>query len=102
MGVVRYKKMFGEYMVYVNDKPILLVCDDTIFVKPVPEITERFADVPDVPMDYPYSPEKYPGVKKHYVLDVDDRELLREIVGILEPITSVPKPRKRRTATERS
>ena len=22
---IRYKKMFGEYMVYVNDKPILLV-----------------------------------------------------------------------------
>lgn len=30
---VRYKKMFGEYMVYINDKPILLVCDNTVFVK---------------------------------------------------------------------
>ena len=29
-GVVRYRKMFGEYMVYVDDKPILLVCDDTV------------------------------------------------------------------------
>jgi TfoX/Sxy family transcriptional regulator of competence genes len=99
VGAVHYKKMFGEYMVYVNDKPILLVCDDTIFVKPISEIAERFADVP---MDYPYSPEKYPGVKKHYVVDVDDRELLCEIVGILEPIIPVPKPRKRRTATGRS
>ncbi|MGN0560765.1 MAG: hypothetical protein ACI4K8_06895 [Candidatus Fimenecus sp.] len=25
--------MFGEYMVYVNDKPILMVCDNTVFVK---------------------------------------------------------------------
>jgi len=32
-GAVRYKKMFGEYMVYVNDKPILLVCDNTVYVK---------------------------------------------------------------------
>lgn len=31
--VVRYKKMFGEYMVYVNDKPVLLVCDNTVYVK---------------------------------------------------------------------
>jgi DNA helicase-2/ATP-dependent DNA helicase PcrA len=33
VGAVRYKKMFGEYMVYVNEKPILLVCDNTVFVK---------------------------------------------------------------------
>ena len=24
-GAVRYRKMFGEYMVYVNDKPILSI-----------------------------------------------------------------------------
>ena len=35
---VRYKKMFGEYMVYVNDKPVLLVCDNTVYVKKLPEI----------------------------------------------------------------
>ncbi|MCI6817904.1 MAG: transcriptional regulator, partial [Clostridium sp.] len=33
IGIVRYRKMFGEYMVYINDKPILLVCDNTVFVK---------------------------------------------------------------------
>jgi TfoX/Sxy family transcriptional regulator of competence genes len=27
-GDIRYKKMFIEYMVYVDDKPFLLVCDD--------------------------------------------------------------------------
>lgn len=30
-GEIRYRKMFGEYMVYINDKPVLLVCDDTAF-----------------------------------------------------------------------
>ena len=29
---VRYKKMFGEYMVYVNEKPVLIVCNDTVFI----------------------------------------------------------------------
>jgi hypothetical protein len=29
-------------------------------------------------------------------IDVDDRELLRDIVEILEPITPVPKPRKKK------
>ena len=26
-GAVRSRKMFGEYMVYLNDKPIITVCD---------------------------------------------------------------------------
>ena len=30
---VRYKKMFGDYMVYVDEKPLFLVCDNTVFVK---------------------------------------------------------------------
>ena len=32
-GALRYRKMFGEYMLYVNDKPVLTVCDNTVYVK---------------------------------------------------------------------
>jgi TfoX/Sxy family transcriptional regulator of competence genes len=95
-GAVRYKKMFGEYMVYVNDKPILLVCDNAVFVKPAPELADLLSETE---MDYPYSPEKYPGVKKHYVIDVDNTELLKAVVSILEAITPVPKPRKKKGGT---
>ena len=42
-GDVRYRKMFGEYMVYVNDKPLLTVCDNTVFVKKVPELAALMA-----------------------------------------------------------
>lgn len=35
-GAVRSRKMFGEYMVYLNDKPIITVCDNTVFVKILP------------------------------------------------------------------
>ncbi|MDR1936451.1 MAG: transcriptional regulator, partial [Candidatus Accumulibacter sp.] len=35
-GNIRYRKMFGEYLVYINEKPILLVCDGCVFVKIVP------------------------------------------------------------------
>ena len=27
-----YKKMFGEYMVYIDDKPVILICDNNVFV----------------------------------------------------------------------
>jgi TfoX/Sxy family transcriptional regulator of competence genes len=35
---IEYKKMFGEYMIYFNKKPLLLVCDNTVFVKIIPEL----------------------------------------------------------------
>ncbi len=86
-GDIRHKKMFGEYMVYVNDKPILLVCDNTVYVKMKPEIEQQMADATTgVP---------YKGAKEHYILDVEDTELTLEVIGILEPITPLPKPRKK-------
>jgi TfoX/Sxy family transcriptional regulator of competence genes len=87
-GAVRYKKMFGEYMVYVNGKPVLLVCDNTAFVKMLPELAALMADADK---GFPYS-----GAKEHYILDIDSAELVREVVAILVPITPVPKPRKKK------
>ncbi|MDR1193920.1 MAG: hypothetical protein LBK98_07135 [Peptococcaceae bacterium] len=77
------------------DEPILLVCDNSVFVKPLPELA-GLLDAAD--MDYPYSPEKYPGVKKHYVIDADNAELLRKVVAVLVDVTPLPKPRKKKAA----
>ena len=41
---VRCRKTFGEYMVYVEDKPIFTVCDNTVFVKKLPEAAELMKD----------------------------------------------------------
>jgi TfoX/Sxy family transcriptional regulator of competence genes len=91
-GAVRYKKMFGEYMVYVNDKPVLGVCDNCVYAKPRPELAELLAGAD---MDTPYD-----GAKAHYIVDADDRQLLRAVVEILEPITPLPKPRKGKSGLE--
>ena len=85
---IRYKKMFGEYMVYVNEKPILLVCDNTVFVKMRDEIRN---DMGSSETGYPYE-----GAKEHYILDIDNREFSQRIVQILEPVTEIPKSRKKR------
>lgn len=29
---LRARKMFGDWMVYADDRPILLVCDNTVFI----------------------------------------------------------------------
>ena len=86
VGEIRYKKMFGEYMVYVNDKPILLVCDNTVFVKILPELDEKMREADK---GFPYN-----GAKEHYVLDIDNARFSKDVIEILEPVTSKPKPRK--------
>jgi TfoX/Sxy family transcriptional regulator of competence genes len=85
--------MFGEYVVYVNDKPTLPVCDDVVFVKILPCLDALMADAGK---DYPYNPEKYPGVKEHYILDIDNAEPARDVVRASEPVTPLPKPRKKK------
>ncbi len=86
---VRYRKMFGEYMVYVNDKPLLLVCDNTVFVKKLSEIDTLMAKEE---VGIPYA-----GAKEHYLLDPENKALLSSVVEVLEPLIPVPKPRKKKT-----
>lgn len=43
-GNVRYRKMFGDYMVYVNDKPVILICDNIAYVKKHPAISDFMKD----------------------------------------------------------
>lgn len=83
---VRYKKMFGEYMVYVWDKPIFLVCDNTVYVKMLDCVAPLLKDAA---VRTPYS-----GSKPHFVLDIDDKELCLQVAEILHPVTPLPKPRK--------
>ena len=86
VGLVRYRKMFGEYMVYVNDKPLLLVCDNQVYVKQLEALKDVLGDAAK---GFPYQ-----GAKEHYVLDIDDREKSREVVALLERVTPPPAPKK--------
>jgi len=91
-GEVRYRKMFGEYMVYVNDKPVFLVCDETVYIKKLEELSDIMKNAEcGIP---------YEGSKEHYVLDIEDRDLSLQVVSILEPITPVPKPRNKKTVSK--
>ena len=83
---VRYKKMFGEYMVYINEKPIFLVCDNTVFVKELKEISSL--------MENSNRGIPYVGAKEHYILDIENVELTAKVVKILEEITPLPKKKK--------
>lgn len=86
-GDVRYRKMFGEYLIYVDDKPMVIVCDNRAFVKIHPALEDL---MDNAGIDLPY-----PDAKPHYVLNVQDRALCCAIVSRLLPVTQVPKKKKR-------
>ena len=85
---VRYKKMFGEYMVYVDEKPVLLVCDNTVFVKMLPEIA---ALMESAETGFPYD-----GAKEHYVLDIENAPLVSDVIRELVRITHVLKKKTKK------
>ncbi|MDR0701220.1 MAG: TfoX/Sxy family protein [Azoarcus sp.] len=89
LGRVRYRKMFGDYMIYVKDKPMLLVCDNTVYVKQLDCLAE---EMKNATVGIPY-----PGAKSHYILDIDDAALARKVVRIIEPVTPLPRPRKKKS-----
>lgn len=80
-GDLTMRKMFGEYMVYLNDKPVFLVCDNAVFVKCLDAIAPMMRDAP---LGAPYE-----GAKTHYILDIDDSALLDAVVPVLERETPV-------------
>lgn len=86
LGEIHYKKMFGEYMVYLNNKPVVIVCGNVAFVKKLDEIQTLMKQSE---IGYPYK-----GAKEHYVLDLDQRELCRSVITEIEKVTKVPQKKK--------
>lgn len=79
------KKMFGEYCIYISNdnadfKPIFLLCDNQLFVnkkyKILQEILESKCEV-GLP---------YPNAKEHYILDIENLELLDIVVNCVFPL----------------
>lgn len=94
------RKMFGEYCVYVVDsrdsrtdlgkKVLFLLCDEIVFIKKfecldavVREYGAYFA------LGFPYN-----GAREHYILDIENLELMAQIIKSALPFLPTPKPRK--------
>lgn len=84
--------MFGEYMVYMNDKPVLLVCDNMVFVKKLDCIKDKMMDAE---VGVPYK-----GAKEHYILDIDNSDASKEIVEALEKVVPIPKKRSKKKTND--
>ncbi|SCY90529.1 TfoX/Sxy family protein [Desulfoluna spongiiphila] len=89
-GLVRYRKMFGEYAIYCNDKVVALVCNDQLFVKPTQTGRAFIGDVVEAPA--------YPGAKPSFLIEdqLEDRDWLSELVALTEKELPKPKPKKKK------
>lgn len=87
-GVISYRKMFGEYALYCNNKVVALVCDNQLFVKP----TRAGNDYIGNPVEAP----PYPGAKPYFLIEEksEDPDWLGELIRITERELPVPKPKK--------
>ena len=87
IGEIRYKKMFGEYMIYLNNKPVIIVCNNTAFVKKLDCIAEKMKSAE---LGYPYK-----NAKEHYILDIDNSDFCKTIVTEIEKATPMPKKKNK-------
>jgi TfoX/Sxy family transcriptional regulator of competence genes len=89
-GAVRHRKMFGEYMVYVDDRPVLLVCDNTVYIKKIDAVASLMAEAA--------RGNPYQGAKEHYILDIEDRTLALDAVRALVAVTPIPVKKTKKKA----
>lgn len=90
-GQIRYRKMFGEYAIYCNEKVVAFVCDDQLFVKPT-NAGKEFIGEPEMA-------PAYPGSKDYYLISPDvweDREFLTQLIVATASELPLPKPKKKR------
>ena len=91
IGPMGVRKMFGEYCLYWADKPIGLVCDNQLFLKPTAAGRGLMATVTEG------SP--YPGAKPHLLVTADlwdDRPWLGQLIQATAAELPPPKPKKKK------
>ena len=94
---IRILKMFGEYGLYCNEKIVLLICDDKVFVKRT-EIGEKL-----IKGRFEYAPA-YPGAKPSLLIGADVfevRDLFSRLVSSTADALPVAKPKKHKKIIKR-
>ncbi len=88
---LRTRRMFGEYCVYVDDRPVAFVCDNLLYVKPTP--------AGEALMTPPVWGRFYDKARPHLLVSPelwDDRHWLRGLLQATADALPLPKARKPR------
>lgn len=88
-GNITYKKMFGEYGVYCNQKIIGLICNNQFFVKKT--------KVGETLLTSPEEASPYTNAKPHFVIDsLEDKEFLSDFIEKTCEELPMPKPKSKK------
>jgi TfoX/Sxy family transcriptional regulator of competence genes len=84
-----YKKMFGEYALYLDEKVVAFACDNSLFMKPSQAVASLAPNLPKGP--------PYPGAKDYPIADelLDEPDLLRRLIEESAALMPLPKPKKK-------
>jgi DNA transformation protein and related proteins len=87
-GQVSFKKMFGEYAIYCDEKVVALVCDNQLFIKPTDGGRSMIDSIVEAP--------PYPGAKPHLLIgeQLDDREWISNLIRLTASELLAPKLKK--------
>lgn len=87
LGEVRFRKMMGDYVIYLNEKCVITACDNNAFVKKLDCIAHL--------MESAETGSAYEGAKEAYILDFADQSKAREVISILWEALPFPKKKKK-------
>ena len=85
---VAHHKMMGEYVLYYRGKVIGGIYDDRFLLKVTPA-SERL--LPEAPRAIPYE-----GAKEMLLVEVEDRDVLRDVVDAMWEELPAPKKRNKK------
>ncbi len=87
LGEVRFRKMMGDYVIYVNGKCVITACDNRAFIKKLPCIAEMMTNAE--------TGCAYKGAKEGYILDFHDHQKTLNVIATLWEALPYPKSRKK-------
>ena len=90
-GQISVRKMFGEYCLYYAGRPVGLVCNDQLYLKPGSAVQALVGT--------PQFGEPYPGARPHLLITADyweDRVWLYQLVRTVFEQLPPPKPASRK------
>ncbi len=87
-GHASVRRMFGEYCLYMAGKPVGLVCDNQLFLKPT--------DAGKAVMPQPVEGFPFPGARPHWCVTADqweDATWLCQLIQVTAGALPEPKPK---------
>lgn len=89
-GEVIAKKMFGEYVIYADEKLFGLICDNKLYIKPTNSGRQFIENVVEAP--------PYKGAKPCFLIEdkIEDGDWLSELIRISLKELPAPKPKKQK------